>query len=135
MSAWTRLSSYRRLICVEISQPQIEATAPGACNLETMRTEMHKPHLLCKGVQIKFSILQGPPILLCFQSSELGKDVQVAFSPQCTTMFPIFFGDGDAYLFLGEEVCSMMQFPNAPQDIVRLHFIPFALKDSAKLDA
>jgi len=26
----------------------------------------------------------------------------------------------------------MMQFPNVPQDIVRLRFIPFALKDSAK---
>ena len=42
--------------------------------------------------------------------------------------------DGDAYLFLSEfdEVCSMMQFPNVPHDIVRLHFIPFALKDLAK---
>jgi len=27
---------------------------------------------------------------------------------------------------------SMMQFPNMPQDIIRLHFIPFALTDSVK---
>jgi len=25
----------------------------------------------------------------------------------------------------------MIQFPNVPQDIVKLHFIPFPLKDSA----
>ena len=50
------------------------------------------------------------------------------------TMLPKLSGDGDAYLFQNEfkEVRSMMQFPNVPQDIVRLHFIPFALKDSVK---
>jgi len=49
-------------------------------------------------------------------------------------MLPKFSGEGDAYLFLSEfeEVCSTMQFPNVSQDIVRLCFIPFALKDSAK---
>jgi len=45
-------------------------------------------------------------------------------------MLPKFSGEGDAYLFLSEfeEVYSMMQFPNVSQDVVRLHFIPFALK-------
>jgi len=50
------------------------------------------------------------------------------------TMLPKFSSDGDAYLFLSEfeEVYLMMQFPNVPQDIVRLRFIPFALKDLIK---
>ena len=49
-------------------------------------------------------------------------------------MLPKFSEEGDAYLFLSEfeEVCSMMQFPNMSRDVVRLHFIPIALKDSAK---
>jgi len=69
----------------------------------------------------------------CFQIPDLGENVQFAFSPQYTTMLPEFSGEGDAYLFFSkfEEVCSMMQFSNVSQDIVRLHFIPFALKDSA----
>ena len=48
-------------------------------------------------------------------------------------MLSKFSGEGDAYLFLSEfvEMCSMMQFPNVSQD-VRLRFIPFLLKDSAK---
>jgi len=49
-------------------------------------------------------------------------------------MLPKFSTDGDAYLFPREfeEVCSITQFPNIAQDIVTLHFIPFALKHSAK---
>jgi len=49
-------------------------------------------------------------------------------------MLPKFSGEGDVYLFLSEfeEVCSMMQFSNVSQDVVRLRFIPFALKDSVK---
>jgi len=70
----------------------------------------------------------------CFQISDLGENVQFAFSPQYTTMLPKFSGEGGAYLFLSEfeEVCSMMQFLNVSQDVVMLRFIPFALKDSAK---
>jgi len=70
----------------------------------------------------------------CFQTPQLGGDVQFSFSPQYTTILPKFSVDGDAYLFLSEfdEVCSMMQFPNVPHDIVRLHFIPLAFKDSVK---
>ena len=49
-------------------------------------------------------------------------------------MLSKFSGDGDAYVFLSEfeEVCSMMQFPNVPQYIVKFRFIPFTLKESAK---
>jgi len=49
-------------------------------------------------------------------------------------MLPKFSGDGDAFPFLSkfEEVWSMMQFSNVPQDIIRLYFMPFALKDLAK---
>jgi len=49
-------------------------------------------------------------------------------------MLPKFNGDADAYLFLSEfeKVCSMMQFPNVPQDIFRLYLIPFVLKESVK---
>jgi len=69
-----------------------------------------------------------------FQILDLGENVQFAFSSQYTTMLPKFSGEGDAYLFLSEfeKVRSMMQFPNVSQDVVRLRFIPFVLKDSAK---
>jgi len=70
----------------------------------------------------------------CFQTPDLGENVQFAFSPQYTTMLPKFSREGDAYLFLSEfeEVCSVMQFPNVSRDVVMLRFIPFALKDSVK---
>jgi len=43
-------------------------------------------------------------------------------------MLSKFSGDGDAYLFLTEfeEVCSMMQFSNVSQDVVRLCFTLFS---------
>ena len=74
----------------------------------------------------------------CFQIPDVGENVQFAFSPQYTTMLPKFSGEGDAYLSLREfeEVCSMMQFPNVSQDVVRLRFIPFGIKRfGEKIDA
>ena len=48
-----------------------------------------------------------------------------------------FFEDEDAYLCLSDlmDVCSMMQFPIVPQDVVRFHSIPFSLKDLDEMDA
>jgi len=44
-------------------------------------------------------------------------------------MLSKFSRDGDAYLLLTEfeEVCSIMQFPNVSQDVVRFLFIPFVI--------
>jgi len=63
----------------------------------------------------------------CFQIPNLRGNVQFTFSPQYKIILPKFSERGDAYLFLSEfeEVCSMIQFLNVSQDVVRLHFIPF----------
>ena len=49
-------------------------------------------------------------------------------------MLPKFTGLEDAYLFLSEfeEVCNMIYFHNVNTDMVKLKFVPFALKDNAK---
>ena len=49
-------------------------------------------------------------------------------------MLPKFTGLEDAYLFLSEfeEVCNMIHFHNVQIDVVKLRFVPFALKDNAK---
>ena len=40
----------------------------------------------------------------------------------------------DPYLFIRmfEEVCSLIHIPRVSNDVVRMKFIPFALKDNAK---
>jgi len=49
-------------------------------------------------------------------------------------MLPKFTELEDAYLFLSEfeEVCNMIHFHNVHIDVVKLRFVPFALKDNAK---
>ena len=49
-------------------------------------------------------------------------------------MLPKFTRFEDAYLFLSEfeEVCNMIHLHNVHIDVVKLRFIPFALKDNAK---
>ena len=49
-------------------------------------------------------------------------------------MLPKFIELEDAYLFLSEfkEVCNMIHFCNVHIDVVKLRFVPFALKDNAK---
>ena len=70
----------------------------------------------------------------CFVVPNLPPNVTFELKPHYTQMLPKFAGLEDAYLFLREfeEVCSMMQFPNVPIDVVRMKLIPFALRDSAK---
>jgi len=48
-------------------------------------------------------------------------------------MLPKFMGLEDAYLFLSEseEVCNMIHFYNVQIEVVKLRFVPFALKDNA----
>jgi len=56
--------------------------------------------------------------------------------PQFINTLPRFYGlkSKDAYFFIREfeEVCLMMRIPQLGEDVVRLRFIPFALKDIAK---
>ena len=49
-------------------------------------------------------------------------------------MLPKFTRLEDTYLFLSEfeEVCNMIHFHNVNSDVVKLRFVPFALKDNAK---
>jgi len=69
-----------------------------------------------------------------FVMSDLAPNVTFEFKPHYTQMLHKFTGLEDAYLFLREfeEVCSMMNFPNIPIDVVRMKLIHFVLKDSAK---
>jgi len=54
--------------------------------------------------------------------------------PHYIQMLPKFTGLEDAYLLLRkfEEVCSMMDFPNSPIDVVGMKLTPFALTDCVK---
>jgi len=56
--------------------------------------------------------------------------------PQFINTLPKFHGleSEDAYFFVREfeEVCLMMRIPQLGDDVVRLRFIPFSLKDLAK---
>ena len=51
-------------------------------------------------------------------------------------MLPKFLGNEteDAYIFISEfeEVCIMIKMRELNEDVVKLRFIPFALKDKAK---
>jgi len=49
-------------------------------------------------------------------------------------MLPKFTRIEDAYLFLCEfeEACNTIYFHNVQIDVVKLRFVPFALKDNAK---
>ena len=50
-------------------------------------------------------------------------------------MLPTFMGFGDPYLFIREfeEVCSLIHMARTPNNVVKMKFIPFALKDDAKM--
>ena len=58
--------------------------------------------------------------------------------PQFINTLPKFHGleTEDAYFFVREfeEVCIMMRIPQLGDDVVRLCFIPFSLKDLLKYD-
>ena len=49
-------------------------------------------------------------------------------------MLPKFTGFEDPYLLIREfeEVCSLIHMRRVPNNVVRMKFIPFALKDDAK---
>src|ERR1700734_1102009 len=56
--------------------------------------------------------------------------------PQYITMLPKFAGaeSEDAYMFIREfeEVCAMLKIQHLTEDVIKLRFIPFALRDLAK---
>jgi len=132
MSVWVREPTCGRLIRVVGTQAQITPN-PTFTFTSNMAEERVPPPPEPRSLnQIFYPPRSTNPS--SFQIPDLGENVQFAFSPQYTTMLPKFSGEGDAYLFFSEfeEVCSMMQFSNVSQDTIRLRFIPFALKDSAK---
>ena len=56
--------------------------------------------------------------------------------PHYISMLPRFAGKEaeDTYIFIREfqEVCAMMKIQQLSENVIKLHFIPFALKDQAK---
>jgi len=70
----------------------------------------------------------------CLNLPTLGTNVNLKLEPHYIQMLPKFIGLEDAYLFLSEfeEVCNMIHFHNVNTDVVKLRFVPFALKDNAK---
>ena len=55
-------------------------------------------------------------------------------NPDYVSMLPKFMRFEDPYLFIREfeEVCWLIHMPRVLNDVVRIKFIPFALKDDAK---
>ena len=55
-------------------------------------------------------------------------------NPNYVPMLPKFASFEDPYLFIGEfqEVCSLIHKAKVSNNVVRMKFIPFALKDDAK---
>jgi len=67
-----------------------------------------------------------------FNLPPAGVDVNQKLEPYYIQILSKFTGLEDAYLFLSEfEVCNMIHFHNVHIDVVKLRFVPFALKDNA----
>jgi len=60
--------------------------------------------------------------------------VTFELNPDYIVMLPKFMAFEHPYLFIREfgEVCSLIHNPRVPNDVVRMKFIPFALKEDAK---
>ena len=69
-----------------------------------------------------------------FNLPALATNVNLKLEPYCIQILPKFTKLEDACLFLSEfeEVCNMIHFHNVNSDVVKLRFVPFALKDNAK---
>jgi len=71
----------------------------------------------------------------CIQLSLVGKH-NFELKPQFINTLPKFhcLGSEDVYFFIREfeKVCLMMKIPHLVDDVNRLRFVPFALKDLAK---
>jgi len=124
MSVWTRSPSCERLIRVERpSHNLVILTIAREPNEMVDKQAQGPPHPLSPAPRSLNQIFypSRSTNLFDFQIPQLDRDVQFSFSPQYTTMLAKFSEDGDAYLFLSEfeEVCSMMQYINVPQDIFR----------------
>ena len=69
-----------------------------------------------------------------FNLPALGANVNLKLEPHYIQMFPKFTRLEDAYLFLSEfeQVCNKIHFHNVQIDMVKLRFVPFALKENTK---
>ena len=116
MIVWVREPKRRRLIRIE---PELEKMA-GLERTEKALNEIFYP--------------QRSTLPSCFNLPALGTNVNLKLEPHYIQMLPKFIGLEDAYLFLSEfeEVCNMIHFHNVNTDVVKLRFVPFALKDNAK---
>lgn len=75
-----------------------------------------------------------PSYQSCFKLPSLPDNVYFEHDPDSISLLRKFTGPEDPYLFLREfeEVANLVQYAHIPSDVIRLKFIPFALKDDAK---
>ena len=124
MTGWFRNSENHRLVRCE-PDPDLEPELEPKLELEEVAQEE------------TLSDIFYPPMTAFpsyFTIPKLGSNVSFELRPHYIQMLHKFTGLEDTYLFLREfeEACSIMHFPNIPNDIVRIKLIPFALKDSSK---
>ena len=122
MIVWVREPKRRRLTRIELEpEPEFE--------IKKMAEQDRNKRALN---EIFFSPRSTLPS--CFNLPALGANVNLKLEPHYIQMLPTFTGLEDAYLFLSEfeEVCNMIHFHNVHIDVVKLRFVPFALKDNAK---
>jgi len=71
----------------------------------------------------------------CIQLPSIG-DSNFKVMPQFISTLPKFYSleSEDVYIFIREfeKVCLMMKIPHLLDDVIRLRFVPFSLKDLAK---
>ena len=71
----------------------------------------------------------------CIQLPSVG-EYNFELKPQFINTLPKFHGleSGDAYFFIREfeKVCLIIKISHLADDVIRLRFVPFALKDLAK---
>ena len=70
----------------------------------------------------------------CFDLPTNPKDVRFDLSPDYVLTLPKFIGFEYPYLFISkfDEICSLIHMPRVSNDVVRMKFILFALKDDTK---
>ena len=122
MIVWVREPKRRRLTRIELDPEPERKTERMA---EQDRTERPLNEIF---------FLPRSTLPSCFNLPALGANVNLKLEPHYIQMLLKVTGLKGAYLFLSEfeEVCNMIHFHNVHINVVKLRFVPFALKDNAK---